>query len=1029
MAESPQIWLSVRVVSLALLVVTSALVVGYASRGDDDRFVMSLSEKPLEDSFMVDHEERIEPGRAGTELARAGAKRVAVMTTRLDVLNEFLTERKILLDGSGVSTTSYPLSVKILEVPGSLVPEIESLEGVLGVSEYTEPSFPMGGSEDGPSPMLEVVNERHGIDEAQLKGFSGRDIKIAVPDTGVDFANLDLIGTQARVTTTYSIIGVVVVESAVQGQDNASLPHKRIIEDTEELFLDGTPMPSTRFSIDYEMGHVTFSPALNAGEEVTASYGYYSPYYGWPIVFDPMSVATYMKNKYPDETWFVNATQNGTDLFPVSHRVKMDGKNDFADLEVWGTDTEGDVKYYPPTGPFTYDFDLYDLYVTRDQDFWYFGFHTRHGYVNKTYGLYIDVDNATSGSTFDPVGNLVDTKASHSDFIVDVQFSPDGSMIATASKDKMAKIWSRDGDLLHNLFGHLSSPHSVAWSPDGNLLATAETNFVRLWDPMTGEQVRKIRIPEPTVSAGRSLLSFNRDGSLVAVAGGGTLKTYILDVSDGSNVGWIKPANSAPNSVAFNPSPVYADVIAIGSANRDIYIYRVNSTNLNNTPGIPLKILERNPPNPEGHSQKVNSVCWSSDGMRLATSASEATYNVKVWDWQQPVPSVDNLTGLTTEVRNLEWTGNKIAAGDFAGTVKIWQESGPSFVEIFSQQASSAPINGVSISPVENILATVADDTNLKLWNIGTQMLERIFIHKLPDFAIYANYTSELWGYDEEGFPWSENDTFMNATLYVWDGSSWSGSRLIDIEGSQKYKGLKSGEDVISGFFEMAVPRSALGDPPGFAVELFSVGKNGSHPHDSAPEDINIQGDVTWDSSYRSLSNFVYKKIQIYRVNLSGENAAKTNYTFGNHPGENLVKRFGVMGVLVADNRTPGVYERVYVDLNNDKVFDDTDVTLYRGQEVGYLDNYNATAAFRTDVQNISTPDGYPDLSAGMLYFISDGETPIPYSDIYCERNLIEDCIVPKNGELVAFAGELGLRKYQLIPISGRFAVLPPMQP
>ncbi|MCK4367818.1 MAG: S8 family serine peptidase, partial [Thermoplasmata archaeon] len=952
------------------------------------------------ETFSVDYGQETLAEKTATESRNTGMKKIAVMTTRPDMLHEFLAKNKVPSDGSGVPQGSHEMTVRILDVPASLVQEIRGLDGVVGVSEYFEPNLPMGSGGDGPAPSLDVINERHGIDSAWNKSFSGRDVKIAIPDTGVDFANLDLIGTQARDTNTYSTTDESVVGSADAGQDNATLAHKRIISGTEALFLNGNVMWGTNYSIDYETLQVTFTPPLSEGDAVTASYDYYSPYYGWPLVFDPMSVSTYMKTKYPDDTWFVNATQTGTDDFPVSHRIRMDGKNDFARQELWASDESSDVWYQPPVGTTTTDFDLIDLYVTRDQDFWYFGFHTSMGSLNKTYGIYIDVDNATSGAEYDPVGNFVDTNASHSDSITDVQFNPNRTLVATTSKDRLAKIWSKEGDLLFNLFGHLSAPHSVAWSPDGSLLATAETNFVRIWDPITGTQIRQIPIPESTISYGRALLSFNENGTWIAVGGDfSQYKVYILNVNDGSEVGHIKPANDIPYSVAFNPSTAYSEVIAIGSANSHIYIYNVNSTNLED----PVNATERlilwgNPPNPEGHSAEIRSLCWSPDGKRLATSASESTYNVKVWDvWGSN--ATENLSGLLTDVRNLEWTGDKIAAGDMWGTVKVWQESPPSsFVDVFSQQASGVQINGVSIiSFLENKLATVAEDTQLKLWDIGTGSMEKIFKHKLPDFAIYANYTSVLWGYDEDDYPWSQNDTFMNATLYTWEGSRWNSSRLIDIGGSQKYKSLKEGDYVDSGFFEMAVPRSALGDPPGFAIELFSVGKNGSHPHDSAPSDFNIRGDVTWDSTFRSLSNFVYRRIQIYKVNLP-PNATKSVYHFGNHPGENLVKEYGTIGVLVADNRTAGVYERVYVDLNNDKVFDDTDVVLYRGNEVGYLDNFNS--------------DGIPDVSAGMLYFISDGETYIPYSDIYCENNQIEDCIVPRNGELVAFAGELGLRKY-----------------
>ncbi|MFQ5909501.1 MAG: hypothetical protein ACE5IJ_02130, partial [Thermoplasmata archaeon] len=502
MAELLRDWPHARAVFITFILLASAVLTGYGSQGNDDEHYAKFHQE----TYSTESSGGIRKGSTATDPAETGIKRVAVMTTRPDVLRDFLENKKIRLDGSGSSDGSFQLTVRILEIPASLMSEMEKLDGVVGVSEYTEPNLPMDSGGGGPAPSLDIINERHGIDSAWAKGFTGKDVKVAIPDYGVDFANLDLIGTQARDTGTFSTTDETVVGSAIQGQDNTTLAHRGIISGSESLYLNGAPMPGASYNIDYETGYVTFTTPLGAGDSVTASYDYYSPYYGWPIVFDPMSVSTYMSTKFPDDTWFVNATQNGTDLFPVSHRIRIDGKNDFAEQEMWGSDDSGEVKYQPPVGAKTTDFDLTDLYVTRDQEFWYFGFHTSEGSLNKTYGLYIDVDNATSGSTYDPVGNLVDTKASHSDSIVDVEFSPDGRLIATASKDRLAKIWRKDGSLLFDLFGHLSAPHSVAWSPDGSLLATAEIGFVRIWNPTDGNQIREIPIPFGTVPDGRALL-------------------------------------------------------------------------------------------------------------------------------------------------------------------------------------------------------------------------------------------------------------------------------------------------------------------------------------------------------------------------------------------------------------------------------------------------------------------------------------------------------------------------------------------
>ena len=59
--------------------------------------------------------------------------------------------------------------------------------------------------------------------------------------------------------------------------------------------------------------------------------------------------------------------------------------------------------------------------------------------------------------------------AGHVDGISMVAWSPDSSMIATASYDQTVKLWNAvDGALLHTLSGHNDAVTAVAWSPDGN---------------------------------------------------------------------------------------------------------------------------------------------------------------------------------------------------------------------------------------------------------------------------------------------------------------------------------------------------------------------------------------------------------------------------------------------------------------------------------------------------------------------------------------------------------------------------------
>jgi hypothetical protein len=81
------------------------------------------------------------------------------------------------------------------------------------------------------------------------------------------------------------------------------------------------------------------------------------------------------------------------------------------------------------------------------------------------------------------------------------------------------------------------------------------------------------------------------------------------------------------------------------------------------------------------------------------------------------------------------------------------------------------------------------------------------------------------------------------------------------------------------------------------------------------------------------------------------------------HPDDYLLQLYGERpAVLVTDPNQAGVYDTVYVDLNDDYSFgDEKPVTR------------ESPASYR-DIDG----DGYADLSGGLLYYISDGQTTIP---------------------------------------------------
>ncbi len=82
----------------------------------------------------------------------------------------------------------------------------------------------------------------------------------------------------------------------------------------------------------------------------------------------------------------------------------------------------------------------------------------------------------------------------HSDTILGLAFSPDGTQIASCGADKMAKVWNVDTlELERTLEGHTHHVLAVAWQDDGMTLATGSAdNTIKIWDATSGESRRTI---------------------------------------------------------------------------------------------------------------------------------------------------------------------------------------------------------------------------------------------------------------------------------------------------------------------------------------------------------------------------------------------------------------------------------------------------------------------------------------------------------------------------------------------------------
>jgi WD40 repeat protein len=295
-------------------------------------------------------------------------------------------------------------------------------------------------------------------------------------------------------------------------------------------------------------------------------------------------------------------------------------------------------------------------------------------------------------------------------------FCPDGKGLLSASQDGTVRLWDTvTGKELRRFEGHRGAVFCVAVSADGKTLATGgEDKTARLWDVATGKRVRLPVQYQETVDC----VAFSPDGKRLA-AGGRWLRPQVRDVATGKVLGEIRgeaavvfdfsdPQRAGEQmarrtgalGIAFSGD---GQSVAVGNAGRPLVLYDAVT-------GAERRHFE-------GHTRAVTTVLFAPDGKTLVSCGTDQT--VRFWD----TDAGKELRKLTAAAENffccaLSADGKTLATGSAGHVVVLWDtDTGKEL-----RRLATAPYSpwAVAFSPDGKTLATAGDYQPIQLWEVAT---------------------------------------------------------------------------------------------------------------------------------------------------------------------------------------------------------------------------------------------------------------------------------------------------------------------
>ena len=335
----------------------------------------------------------------------------------------------------------------------------------------------------------------------------------------------------------------------------------------------------------------------------------------------------------------------------------------------------------------------------------------------------------------------------HTGFIFEVDISPDGKYLATASVDGTARLWDlATGETIRTFSGHTGAIDGLAFSPDGKTLITGGDQTVRLWDVATGEELQVFS----GHTAGVGDVEFSPDGQSI-VSSSGDQTARIWDVASGQTLHVLTGHSSYLTRVTYSPDGKY---VLTSSGDDTARLWDAAT-------GDEVKVFS-------GHTGDVSAIAFSPDGKYVVTGGDD--HVVKLWDVATG-QLVREFSGHKAWVGGIEFSpdGQLLLTGSGDRTARLWDVATGQSIRVFG--GNTAVLQDVAFSPDGRLAVTAGDDKIAKVWSLQT----------FPTGMQFAGHNGRIWqaSFSPDGKKIiTANEDF---TACIWDAVT--GQSLITFSG------------------------------------------------------------------------------------------------------------------------------------------------------------------------------------------------------------------------------------------------------